>query len=135
MLSFLQASHSTCTHRPAESPAHFEGENGPFSDVDPHVAKSPRRCSNTPDDLLCSLYDASTSAFSLNSARLWTLPHIPCAAQDLDLGAPGVGSDVLYLAGHSSACCGHGAAASGGSTGYMRGTLVNMSFLVIHYNK
>ena len=30
MLSFLQASHSTCTHRPAESPAHFEGENGPF---------------------------------------------------------------------------------------------------------
>ena len=79
---------------------------------------APRRCSNTPDNLLCSLYDASTSAFSLNSARLWTLPHIPCAAQDLDLGAPGVGSDVLYLAGHSSACCGHGAAASGGSTGY-----------------
>ena len=29
MLSFPQASHSTCTHRPAESPAHFEGENGP----------------------------------------------------------------------------------------------------------
>ena len=95
----------------------------------------PAAAATPPDNLLCSLYDASTSAFSLNSARLWTLPHIPCAAQDLDLGAPGVGSDVLYLAGHSSACCGHGAAASCGSTGYMRGTLVSMSFLVIHYNK
>ena len=64
------------------------------------------------------------STFSLNSARLRTLPHIPCAVQDLDLGAPDVGSDVIYLAGHSSACCGH-AAGSGGSAGYMRGTLVS----------
>ena len=86
---------------------------------------APHRSNNTPDDLLCSLYDASTSAFSLKSARLRTLPHIPCAAQDIDLGEPGVGSDVVYLAGHSTACCGHDAAGSGSSAVFMRGTLVS----------
>ena len=40
MLSFLQASHPTCTHRPAVFTAHFEGENGPISEMHPHVANS-----------------------------------------------------------------------------------------------
>ena len=53
MLSFTQATHSTCTHRPAESPAHFEGENGPIKEARRNLLNSvlvndkdrPARCS------------------------------------------------------------------------------------------
>ena len=40
MFSFTQASHSTCTHRPAVFTAHFEGENGPIKEARKNLLKS-----------------------------------------------------------------------------------------------
>ena len=73
-----------------------------LSRLPPHAVAAgtmPRRGDNTPSDALHALYDASASAFTINSARLRTLPHVPQASSVIDLAAPAFGDEVTYVAG------------------------------------